>query len=217
MLNRHPTGSNHRRQRAISVSIFRGNNPVTAHHARNNKPRGGHHVRPGVTFHMKTLIQILTALAIAITITLGGSLLLAPKPTSQTDTTEKQTQGPVTKPIGNPPAKTRIAQQRTDPLDNDDFYQTIVDNNLFRPLGWRPPKKRNSDYQLLGTMTNSGMPAKAILQHHTSKRTYTVSVGDILGDFQVTEIQPRRVTLKKENQHISLPLDNTLLINPRSR
>ena len=146
---------------------------------------------------MKTLIQILTALAIAIAITLGGSLLLAPKPTSQTETTEKQTQGPVTKPIGNPPAKTRSAQQRTDPLDNDDFYQIIIDNNLFRPLGWRPPAKNKITYKLLGTITNSETPARAILQDKASQRTYTVSIGETLGDFQVTEIQPRRITLKK--------------------
>ena len=24
--------------------------------------------------------------------------------------------------------------------ENTDYYRTIIDNNIFRPLGWRPPK-----------------------------------------------------------------------------
>lgn len=166
---------------------------------------------------MKTLIQILTALAIAITITLGGSLLLAPKPTPQTETTEKQIQVfPVAARAPQPKPRPRAQPPIENPMDNE-FYRIIVDNNLFRPLGWKPPAKNKTTYRLLGTLTNSERPALAILQNKTSQRTYTVSIGETLGDFQVTEIQPRRVTLKKGNQHVSLPLDNTLLINPRSR
>ena len=64
----------------------------------------------------------------------------------------------------------------TDPLrdfQKTDFYRTIVDNNLFRPLGWRPARPREP-YRLLGTLLpNDGeTPPQAILQSTTARTTY---------------------------------------------
>lgn len=40
--------------------------------------------------------------------------------------------------------------QRTPRVFNSEtYYQTIISNNLFRPLGWRPPVPREP-YRLLG-------------------------------------------------------------------
>ena len=165
----------------------------------------------------QTIPRLLTVLGITLGIALGigGRMLLTPKP--KPEPTEMQVSPIETlqhsrtrhqRPPAPPPTE--------DPMDTD-FYRIIVENNLFRPLGWKPPAKNKTTYRLLGTLTNSERPARAILQDKASQRTYTVSTGETFGDFQVTEIQPRRVTLKKGNQHVSLSLDSTLLINPRSR
>lgn len=193
--------------------MTRGKKPVTAHHARNNEPRDADITSvSGVAFHMKTGIKNLIQLSIVITVLIGIRFLHVPKPT----TPETQEHSPVATRALQPKPRPRAQPPIENPMDNE-FYRIIVDNNLFRPLGWKPPAKNKTTYRLLGTLTNSERSARAILQNKTSQRTYTVSIGETFGDFQVTEIQPRRVTLKKGNQHVRLSLDNTLLINPRSR
>lgn len=161
--------------------------------------------------------KTLTILSIALGISIGSGLHLATfqptqKPKQATPQLE-ETAPPVETIQAAPKPK---PYKLEDPMDND-FYQIIIDNNLFRPLGWRPPAKNKITYKLLGTITNSETPARAILQDKASQRTYTVSIDETLGDFQVTEIQPRRITLKNGTQHVTLLLDNTLLINPRSQ
>ena len=161
--------------------------------------------------------KTLTILSIALGISIGSGLHLATfqltqKPKQATSHLE-ETASPVETIQAAPKPKPHKLE---DPMGND-FYQIIIDNNLFRPLGWRPPAKNKITYKLLGTITNSETPARAILQDKASQRTYTVSIDETLGDFQVIEIQPRRVTLKNGTQHVTLLLDNTLLINPRSQ
>ena len=61
---------------------------------------------------------------------------------------------------------------------SDDFYQPIVENNLFRPLGWRKPN-RESEYTLIGTLIESNnQRAKAFLIERRSNQYYPVSVGE---------------------------------------
>ncbi len=91
------------------------------------------------------------------------------------------------------------------------FYRTIVDNNLFRPLGWRPPRPRDT-YRLIGTRTptDGKSEAQAILQSTTAGRTYTVSLGETLDtDITVVEIQPKQVTLEKADVRRTLHLNTT--------
>ena len=46
-----------------------------------------------------------------------------------------------------------------------EFYRTIIDNNLFRPLGWTPARP-TVPYRLLGTLLpiDANTPPKAIIQ-----------------------------------------------------
>lgn len=111
-------------------------------------------------------------------------------------TTEKQI---VSRPIGNR-YPTELEWLRA--FQNSDFYRTIIDNNLFRPLGWTPPRPQEP-YRLLGTLipTDARTPPKAIIQNTVGNQTYIVTIGDTLDlDTTVTDIQPKQVTLEKAGQ-----------------
>ena len=99
--------------------------------------------------------------------------------------------------------------------DLDAFYQTIIDNNLFRPLNWEPPL-RDSAYLLLGTIIASdGSRAKAYIQARESEQFYAVSVGQQVGEMTVQTIAEHRVTLLKRGQQVTLFLNRSLFLNPR--
>ena len=92
-------------------------------------------------------------------------------------------------------------------LENENhYYDTIIDNNIFRELGWHPPKSV-FPYQLIGIISYTNLNKKkttAIIQQNTAqKRIYYVSPGDILEDFTVINIQPKKVILdtgKRKNK-----------------
>ncbi len=89
-----------------------------------------------------------------------------------------------------------------------DFYRTIVDNNLFRPLGWRPPRPRES-YRLIGTFIprDGEIPSKAILQTIRTHRTHVLKIGDKLDvDTTVTDIQKKHVVLERNGHPRKLTL-----------
>ena len=92
-----------------------------------------------------------------------------------------------------------------------DFYRTIIDNNIFRPLGWTPPRPREP-YRLLGTLIpcDGKSKAQAILQKNPAGRTYTVMIGDTLDtDTTLIDIQPKRIILEKRGQRRPLALNTT--------
>ncbi len=95
------------------------------------------------------------------------------------------------------------------------FYQTIIDNNLFRPLNWEPPH-RESAYRLLGTtIASDGGSAAAYIQERASNKFYAVSVGQQVGGMTVQTITAKRVTLIKQGNRVTLFLNRALFLNPR--
>ncbi|RKU06987.1 hypothetical protein C6503_24760 [Candidatus Poribacteria bacterium] len=109
--------------------------------------------------------------------------------------------------------------QRTPPrvFDSEAFYRTIIDNNIFRPLGWRPPVPREP-YRLLGTVLSrdAHTPPKAIIQTTAGQQTYTVTTGEQLDtNITVTDIQPRMVILDKAGQQITLKLEISPWLNTK--
>ena len=101
------------------------------------------------------------------------------------------------------PAQDSLTQFR-----ETEFYQTIIDNNLFRPLGWRPARPRYP-YRLLGTLIpkDKDTPRKAILQTTVGNTTHTVCIDETLGEYTLTDIQPQQVTLEKDGQVQTLKLN----------
>lgn len=82
-----------------------------------------------------------------------------------------------------------------------DFYHIIVDNNLFRPLGWKPPNEE-PEYRLIGTAI--GINSEAFVVENRSNQFYVVSVGDEIGDAVIKEIEEKRITLDKNGETITL-------------
>ena len=114
------------------------------------------------------------------------------------------------------PVKERTAEteprrvQRTPPavFDTETYYRTIIENNLFRPLGSTPPRPIEP-YRLLGTKlaTDANTPPQAILQSTTGHQTYIVTLGSNLdADIQVVDIQSKQVTLSTYGQQRTLML-----------
>ena len=89
--------------------------------------------------------------------------------------------------------------------ENEAFYKTIIDHNLFRPLGWTPPNNEPS-YSLIGTKAIDGSDAisQATLLEKRSNRYHFVTIGTELGDMTVTDIQAKQVILDKAGETITL-------------
>lgn len=86
----------------------------------------------------------------------------------------------------------------------DEFYKVIVDNNIFRRLGWRPPKKE-PEYTLIGTKSYpNGDTAEAIILERRSNQLKTVKVGETFGKVTVKEIKPKQVILDDKGKEIKL-------------
>ena len=169
----------------------------------------------------KHLKRIGTDTAAGLTVGLGlailFSLYIATHSENTTITFKTQTH-----PTVNTTQPRARFQSSTPPIEdaelkhfqNSDFYRTIIDNNLFRPLGWTPPRPQEP-YRLLGTIipTDAKIPSRAIIQNTVGNQTHIVTIGDTLDpDTHVTDIQPKRVTLEKGGQQRTLTLNTTPLI-----
>ncbi len=95
-------------------------------------------------------------------------------------------------------------RSRSEESNNSDFYKVIIDNNIFRPLGWRPPNKE-PEYAFNGTRVDpTGTFAEAYVSELRSNQFYIVKVGDKVGDAVVKEIEEKKITLDKNGETITL-------------
>lgn len=155
-------------------------------------------------FHLKHI-----AIAVGIGIVLLGLTLLTPAlltpPVRDETVVTVNTQK--SKPTKHASRYLQLpASSETDDFQGSDFYRTIIDNNLFRPIGWRPPRPREP-YRLIGTIipTDGITDARAILQTTRGNTTYTVTQGDTLDvDTTVIDIQAKQITLEKAGQQRTL-------------
>ena len=76
-------------------------------------------------------------------------------------------------------------------FQNSDFYHTIIDNNLFRPLGWTPPRPQEP-YRLLGTIIP--IDAKSV-RKLSSKTPYEIRCPSSLSVIHLT-LTPTSPTFK---------------------
>lgn len=93
-------------------------------------------------------------------------------------------------------------------FDAEAFKRTIIDNNLFRPLDWRPPRPIEP-YRLLGTKLarDAKTPPQAIIQSTAGNQTYIVSIGEKLdASTSLVSIEGKQVTLSTNGQQRTLHL-----------
>ncbi len=97
--------------------------------------------------------------------------------------------------------------------DKPDFYRVIVDNNIFRPLGWRPPNKE-PEYTFIGTRVDSSgtVVAEAYVLETRSNQFFMASIGDKIGDAIVKEIKPKEIILDKNGEVITLKGGNMVFL-----
>ncbi len=99
--------------------------------------------------------------------------------------------------------------------ENAAFYKTIIDHNLFRPLGWTPPNNEPA-YSLVGTAVDpNGAISQATLLEKRSNRYHFVTIGTKLGDITVKDIQAKRVILDKAGENITLKTGGLQLLTAK--
>ena len=164
------------------------------------------------TKHIKRIGTAITGLALAILV------LLYTRTHPENTTIPLKTQTQPTVSTISPRARFQSSIHPNEDVElkhfqNSDFYRTIIDNNLFRPLGWTPPRLQEP-YRLLGTIipTDAKTPPKAIIQNTVGNQTHIATIGDTLDtDTHVTDIQTKHVTLKKNQQQRQLTLKSSFL------
>ena len=115
--------------------------------------------------------------------------------------------------MDNTPGQARSQRNRTwggqnrgggvDFGENATFYRTIIEYNLFRPLGWTPPKNEPS-YSLEGTAVNQeGVISQATLLERRSNRYHFVTIGTELDGMTVKDIQAKQVILDKAGETVT--------------
>jgi hypothetical protein len=81
----------------------------------------------------------------------------------------------------------------------DEYYKSIVDNNLFRPLGWGG-EKRGPAFRLIGTVINQGKKPRALIFEFAKNTTHYVAMGDKIGNATVESIDEKSVTLNQDGE-----------------
>lgn len=157
---------------------------------------------------MKRLLTLISLLGIGCGITLflgrgrGSDALNTPKnPVLQMETVVQNV-----KTQQRTPPKHIPIQKSDDKTSNDadDFYRFIIENNIFRPLNWKPAQQEPA-YTLLGTaITPDGSTATAYITEQKTNQFYAVKVGDKIADATVTEILPKQVKLNKDGKTLNL-------------
>lgn len=102
-------------------------------------------------------------------------------------------------PIDLYPNNTSHRSGYTDPTPAS-FYRTIIDANIFRPLGYTPPVSR-PQYQLLGTsIATDDTFRHAFIIERISGRFHILSVGEKIGETTVISITEKQVILQREDK-----------------
>lgn len=150
---------------------------------------------------MKRTLALISLLGLGFGITLlilfgnsRGSALLSPSLIDNTETHQKSL------------LKQDTSKNIADKVSHDpeDYYRVIIENNIFRPLNWKPPQQE-PNYTLLGTATTpDSRAATAYITERKTNQYYAVKVGEKLGDAIVKEIHPKQVTLDKDGEMLSL-------------
>ena len=101
-----------------------------------------------------------------------------------------------------PQSNVRVASPAENDIDSD-FYQTIIRNNLFAPLGTVLNRKPvpGANLKLIATFTRDD-PAKAsaIVENIATGEQKSVGIGSVVSGYEVLDIQAKQILLEKEGE-----------------
>ena len=158
---------------------------------------------------MKTIAASITLLLIVI---IGGMLITRKPeppqqalPSEQTEVSETET-----------PEGTRAAEWEE---ELPEYFQVIINNNLFLPLGWKAERKSDTPFQLVGTILKDELEHyQAVLKAVDTQQVYFVTLNEVQDGWRLVMIEPKRVVLEKDNRRITLALNEQhLFISPQPR
>lgn len=167
---------------------------------------------------MKHIKHVLLLLLLLV----GGWCWLTFSPARTTDVmdmadiTETEEVGQIEKslPARHKPISKRLVIS-TEAEVQKDFYQTIIDNNIFRPLGYRE-RTPAPQFKLIGiTVSEQKTETTAVILERKTQRVSTVNVGDKIGDVLVKEIAAKQVILQDGDNIITLHSPPPMFLNVR--
>ena len=100
------------------------------------------------------------------------------------------------------------------------FYQTIIEKNLFAPLGTvlTPKPEPGAHLSLVGTFVSEDPSASSVLvKNATTGQHHLLSVGEGVGDFHVLAVEAKQVRLYHHGTEVSLHLSENVLLNAKRR
>ena len=160
---------------------------------------------------MKTIAASIVMLLLVL---IGGMLITRKPRHSQqvvsVERTETQTE-------------TEMLSERVSSPDGEEelseYYQVIIDNNLFLPLGWKAEAKSDVPFQLVGTVLTDALGYyQAVLKSVDTQRVYFVTLDEAQDGWRLVMIEPKRVVLEKGDRRITLALNKQyLFISPQPR
>ena len=112
----------------------------------------------------------------------------------------------------------RVDRKAAEAQENGgDFYRVIIENNLFRPLGWQKPN-RDPEYALVATWIGTqGTVAKALVMERKSSQLYYVAKGEKVGNAIVENIAANQVSLKASSKIVTLKAESMQFLSGSSR
>ena len=124
-----------------------------------------------------------------------------------------------------PPQETEGVSEPHRPLFSEsidsDFYQTIIRNNLFAPLGTvlNQTPVLGANLKLIATFTRDDpSKASAIVENTATGKQQRVFIGTVVSGYQVLDIQAKQILIEKDGQPpIWKRLETFLLLNTRGR
>ena len=117
----------------------------------------------------------------------------------------------------HPPAMSPQEHVNDDVVNPEsDFYQTIIKNNLFAPLGTvlTVKPRPGSNLTLIATLiTSDPLSSQAVIKNASTGRQETYAIGETISDFIVIVITPKEVILQRDGEPLRLRLATEMLLN----
>ena len=159
---------------------------------------------------MKTIAASIVMLLLVL---IGGMLMTRKPRHSQQVVSVERTETPTEK-------STEMSSKRVSSPDGEEelpeYFQVIIDNNLFLPLGWKTEVKSDVPFQLVGTVLKDALgDYQAVLKSVDTQQVYFVTLDEVQDGWHLVMIEPKRVVLEKGDRRITLALNEQHLFLTR--